>query len=370
MCPVSVTELKGTHEEPPHPTISLVTIDHYSDFIEVDEVENTMSSTIVAKTEAHIAHHGVPEAILSDNGPQFIATEFEAFCGKYQIQHIMSSPYWPKGNGKADAAVKIVKRILKKSGKCREALLTYRNTPQEGHILSPAQRSMGRRTCGLLPVSRDLLLPSDNTAPSVQESIAMKRAKAKQYYDATASSSLPQLAIGDLFYAKPSPHHKSGPWLYGLVTAVPAPRSYIIETPTGLTRRNPRHLWPAAPPPPEALIPRSWLKELSTKTPPPAANPPEQTKPVPSPATLEGSKQSTLTKPTQPSPTDTPSTQMPSSPPNVPQDKFNPLELNTKATVSHPWTGSNTLTTIEGKNCDNNQIRSCVKTSGASGLVN
>ena len=170
----------------------------------------------------------------------------------------------------------------------------------------------------------------------------MKRAKAKQYYDATASGSLPPLAIGDFVYAKPSPHHKSGPWLYGLVTAVPAPRSYIIETPTGLTRRNRRHLRPAAPPPPEALIPRSWLKQLSTKTPPPAANPPEQTKPVPSPPTLEGSKQSTLAQPTQPSPTDTPSTQMPSSPPNVPQDKFNPLELNTKATVSHPRTGSNT----------------------------
>ncbi len=317
----------------------LVTIDHYSDFIEVDKVENTLSSTIVAKTEARIARHGVPEAILSDNGSQFTASEFEAFCEKYQIQHITSSPYWPKGNGKAEAAVKIVKRILKKSGKCtlQEALLTYRNTPQEGHVLSPAQRSMGRRTRGLLPVSRELLLPSDNTASSVyvQESIASKRAKAKQYYDATASSTLPPLAIGDFVYDKPSPHHKSGPWLYGLVTAVPAPRSYIIETSTGLTRRNRMHLRPAAPPPPEALIPRSWTKQLSV-------NPSEQTKPVPPSSTLKGSKPSTPPKPTQPSPTDTPSAPMPTSPPNVPQGKSNPLELNTKATVSHPRTGSNT----------------------------
>ena len=282
----------------------LVTVDHYSDFIEVDEVENTLSSTTVAKTEAHIARHGVPEAILSDNGSQFIASEFKAFCEKYQIQHITSSPYWPKGNGKAEAAVKIVKRILKKSGKCnlQEALLTYRNTPQEGHVLSPAQRSMGRRTRGLLPVSRELLLPSDNTAQAVQESIASKHAKAKQYYDATASSTLPSLTIGDFVYAKPSPHHKSGPWLYGLVTAVPAPRSYIIETPTGLTRRNRRHLRPAAPPPPEALIPRSWLKQLSANTPPPAVNPSEQTEPVPPSSTLKGSKPSTPAKPTQPVP--------------------------------------------------------------------
>ena len=149
-----------------------------------------------------------------------------------------------KVTGKQKQRLKFFKRILKKSGKCnlQEALLTYRNTPQEGHVLSPAQQSMGRRTCGLLPVSRELLLPSDNTAQAVQESIASKHAKAKQYYDATASSTLPSLAIGDFVYAKPSPHHKSGPWLYGLVASVLAPRSYIIETPTRLTRRNRRHL--------------------------------------------------------------------------------------------------------------------------------
>ena len=96
----------------------LITTDHYSDFIEVDKVKNTMASSIVTKTEAHFACHGVPETVLTDNGPQFIAAEFKALCGKYQIQHISSSPYWPKGNGKAEAAVKIVNGILKKSGHC------------------------------------------------------------------------------------------------------------------------------------------------------------------------------------------------------------------------------------------------------------
>ena len=52
----------------------LVTVDHYSDFIEVDELVNTLSSTITAKTEAHIARHGIPEVIITDNGPQFIAS--------------------------------------------------------------------------------------------------------------------------------------------------------------------------------------------------------------------------------------------------------------------------------------------------------
>ena len=79
----------------------------------------------MAKTEVHFARHGVPETILTDNGPQFIASDFERLCQMYQTNHVMSSPYWPKGNGKSEASVKIVKRILKKSGKngLHEALL-------------------------------------------------------------------------------------------------------------------------------------------------------------------------------------------------------------------------------------------------------
>ena len=129
---------------------------------------------------------------------------------------------------------------------------------------------MGRRTRGLLPISKELLLPSDNTAKAVQEAIPTKRARAKQHYDTAANSTLPSLEIGDFVYAKSSPHHKSGPWLYGLVTAILAPRSYIVETPAGLTRRNRVHLRPAALPLPGALVLRSWMDKLSP-SPMPAA---------------------------------------------------------------------------------------------------
>lgn len=162
--------------------------------------------------------------------------------------------------------------------------------------MSPAQRSMGRRIRGLLPISKELLLSSDNTAEVVQGNIATKRARAKQHYDTTASSTLPSLEIGDFVYVKPSPHHKSGPWLYGLVTAIPAPRSYIVETPAGLTRRNRAHLRPAAPPPPGAVVPRSWMDKPSP-SPVPASEhsarlptTPQVVQPVNSPSTLPSTR--------------------------------------------------------------------------------
>ena len=126
---------------------------------------------------------------------------------------------------------------------------------------------MGRRTRGLLQVCKELLLPSDNSTNPVRKAIAKKRANAKQYYDKNANGTPPPLAIGDFVYAKPAPHHKSGPWLYGIVTAIPNPRSYIVETPTGLTKRNRSHLRPAAPPPPDTLIPKAWTKHLLANSP-------------------------------------------------------------------------------------------------------
>ena len=218
---------------------------------------------------AHIARHGVPERILTDKGPQFIASEYNELCRKYEIQHITSSPYWPKGNEKAETVVKVVKRILKKSGEhnLHETLLTYRNTPQDGHTLSPSQRCMGHRTRGLLPVCKELLLPNDNSSNAVRKAIAKKRANAKQYYDKNANSTPPTLAIGGFVYAKPAPHHKSGTWLYGIVIALPNPRSYIMETPTVLTKRNRSHLRPSAPPPPDTLIRRVLTKHLFANSP-------------------------------------------------------------------------------------------------------
>ena len=61
---------------------------------------------------------------------------------------------------KAESAVKFAKNILKKS--CHEdpylALLVYRNTPQQGHTYSPAQR-LSRTLRDLVPVATSHLRP-------------------------------------------------------------------------------------------------------------------------------------------------------------------------------------------------------------------
>ena len=77
-----------------------------------------MTSTTATKTiqilRTTFVHYGIPESIVSDNGPQFISSEFQQFCKTNAIRHIIVAAYHPKSNGLAERAVKIVKDGLKK----------------------------------------------------------------------------------------------------------------------------------------------------------------------------------------------------------------------------------------------------------------
>ena len=90
-----------THEQKDY----LVTVCHFSDWIEVDELQDTLSPTVINKTKAHFARFGIPQICHTDNGSQFTSKEYENFATHYGFKHTTSSPYHPKGNGRAEAAV-------------------------------------------------------------------------------------------------------------------------------------------------------------------------------------------------------------------------------------------------------------------------
>ncbi|XP_055634155.1 uncharacterized protein K02A2.6-like [Toxorhynchites rutilus septentrionalis] len=53
----------------------MVMADSFSDFIEVDFLNDTKTPTIIQTCKRHFARHGVPEIIVTDNGPQFTNEE-------------------------------------------------------------------------------------------------------------------------------------------------------------------------------------------------------------------------------------------------------------------------------------------------------
>ena len=157
----------------------IVLVDYYSDFVEVDLLKNTNSSTVIKFLKAQFSRHGIPDVLVTDNGPQIISGEFSEFATQWEFQHVTSSPYHPKSNGKAESAVKIVKSLIKKAQRDNKdpwlSLLDYRNTPTTGMQTSPAQRLMSRRTKTLVPISSNLLYPE--VPEGVQNQIQRKNAR-------------------------------------------------------------------------------------------------------------------------------------------------------------------------------------------------
>ena len=192
--------------------------------------------------KSQFARHGIPDIVISDNGPQFSSEKFRQFASCYKFEHRTSSPYYPQSNGKAEKAVQTVKNLLRKAQVDGQdyhlALLDLRKTPTDHG--SPAQRLMGRRTKTLLPTTKKLLLPKTINPSAVKKGLLHQQARQKHYYD-RHSKPLSQLGMGDKVRFR-----KGASWVPAVITRdAELPRSYVIITPDGSSyQRNRRDLRP------------------------------------------------------------------------------------------------------------------------------
>ena len=214
----------------------IVLADSYSDFIEVGELRSTISSDVILFLKQQFSRHGIPDVLVTDNGPQFSSSEFTTFSSTWEFKHVTSSPTHAKSNGKAESAVKVVKKVFKKAHRDNKdswlALLDQRNTPTQGVGSSPAQRLMSRRTRTLLPISANLLYPK--VEEGVTKKLKVKRQKAKSYHD-RSSIVLPELEIGQEVRVA---GQRNKTWEAGTCVEMLSNRSYMVEVNGAIIRRN------------------------------------------------------------------------------------------------------------------------------------
>ena len=105
----------------------LLTVDFHSRYIEIARFSTEKSSEVIRHFKSILARHGIPEVLVSHNGPQHTASEFKAFTSDYGIHHITSSPGHASGNGEAERAVRTIKQ-LSSSDNSYAAILMYRAT--------------------------------------------------------------------------------------------------------------------------------------------------------------------------------------------------------------------------------------------------
>lgn len=220
----------------------LITVDYHSNFFELDQLPDSTSTTVIKRMKSHFARHGIPDTIISDNGTQYTSSAFKSFSKQWGFCHETISPGNSQANGAAEAAVKIAKKLMKRSKSAGEdpfiSLLNLRNTPTEGLNTSPAQRLLGRRTKSLLPTASAKLVPGYHD-PRTETNLKEKR---KMGASNLGGRDLRPLTLGDTVRMQPIENNKKE-WKQATVSQQLNSRSFIVTTENGKCyKRNRRFL--------------------------------------------------------------------------------------------------------------------------------
>lgn len=213
-------------------TMFFVVVDAYSKWLEVLPMTSTTAERTLDALRTLFARYGLPKKLVSDNGPQFIASSFEEFMRTNGIEHLKSAPYHPATNGEAERFVQTFKNSLKAGCKDKgtlvqklsQFLLSYRITPHTTTGVAPTELFLKRQVRTRL----DLLKPSP------REHVAQKQAEQKKYHDAHARKCSFEIGQGVLAL-----NLRDGPkWLLGTIIEKTGPVSYKVAVNGQIWRRH------------------------------------------------------------------------------------------------------------------------------------
>ena len=82
----------------------IIVVDYFSRYIEILKLSTTSSASIITALKTMFSRQGIPDVLVTDNGPQYASQEFREFSTSYNFNHQTSSPYHPQGNGEVERA--------------------------------------------------------------------------------------------------------------------------------------------------------------------------------------------------------------------------------------------------------------------------
>ena len=250
----------------------LIMVDCLTDWPDIIPMRNNTSTQhLVQLLTQSFCRTAVPDIVWSDGGPQFTSKYFNDFASQWGFEHKTSSPHYSQSNGKIEATVKSMKKIIASSWgnrsvklnvMCR-ALLQYRNTPSRKDGQSPTQKQYGKPIQDTLPAHQCSLSPEWQRSTLETEQLAEHTlAQAELYYNSHAQE-LQDIQLGSTV-ALQNPRTKL--WdIYGTVVNVSPHRRYSVKTQSGrVLVRNRRFLRHRAP----ASLCTSGRNNPHTDTPP------------------------------------------------------------------------------------------------------
>ena len=216
-------------------TMLLVVIDAHTKWIEVFPMQSITSSATILKIQSLFAQFGLPDTIVSDNGPSFTSHDFEMYVKQQGIRHVTSSPYHPASNGLAERAVQIVKNGLRRDltgtliERLARILFNYRVSPHSTTGVAPSELMFGRMIKSKL----------DLVKPNIQSRVEKNQSQQKAHHDQHAKNR--KFSLGELVYYR---NFSGTPeWKPGIISKLLGSVNFAIKTLEGLLiRRHVDHI--------------------------------------------------------------------------------------------------------------------------------
>ncbi|KII66258.1 Gag-Pol polyprotein [Thelohanellus kitauei] len=206
-----------------------IIVDAFSKWVELYPLNVCTSDSTITCLEDTFSRWGIPRSIVSDNGRQLCSHEFKAFCERYGIKHITSSPYHSRTNGQVERIIRTLKEKYVKLGQLQNIhqrlavmLYWYRNTPSTSTQRSPSEVMIGRRLRGAI----------ENLKPSIKNNITDSADKQKHFHDRRKQSR--NFETGDLVWTK---NELLPGFSKGTITKKTGELSYHVDV-DGITKRK------------------------------------------------------------------------------------------------------------------------------------
>ena len=93
----------------------LAAIEYFTKWIEAIPLKKAIGAAVANFIQEYIiTRFGIPRRLINDNGILFINKDMKGLTEAYYIKHGRSTPYYPQGNGQAEATNRVMLKILKK----------------------------------------------------------------------------------------------------------------------------------------------------------------------------------------------------------------------------------------------------------------
>ena len=131
----------------------ILVIDLFSHFPVIRKLAGERTHLVLDAIKNIFSDFGIPEAIISNNGPCYKSHKFAKFCQRFKIRHITGSAYNHQANAIAERSIQTIKHLMHKNPNDQWlALLIFKSTPITGIDKSPSELLCNRKFRTYLPL--------------------------------------------------------------------------------------------------------------------------------------------------------------------------------------------------------------------------